>query len=149
VRRREYRRKLGGPIMDRIDITRHIEPVPAHEARDPLASPEPTAPIRARVTAARGRQALRYAGTPWRLNADVPGPVLRHRWPLPEDVARLLEDQVYAGALTHRGATRVHRLAWTVADLRGLDRPGADELDVAVRLRSGEPLLVSATGGRA
>ena len=54
----------------------------------------------------------------------------------------MLQARVYAGALTHRGATRVHRLAWTVADLRQVHRPGLDELDVAVRLRTGEPLLV-------
>jgi magnesium chelatase family protein len=147
VRRREYRRKLGGPITDRIDITRHIEPVAPHEARDPLARPEPTAAIRARVGAARERQSLRYAGTPWRVNADVPGPVLRARWPLTDDAARTLEDRVYAGGLTHRGATRVHRLAWTVADLRRVDRPGPDELDVALRLRNGDPLLVTSLAG--
>lgn len=49
----------------------------------------------------------------------------------------------YAGGLTHRGATRVHRLAWTVADLRRADRPGVEELDVALRLRTGEPLLLT------
>ncbi|HSR25622.1 MAG TPA: YifB family Mg chelatase-like AAA ATPase, partial [Candidatus Eisenbacteria bacterium] len=70
VKRRDYRRKLSGPITDRIDITRHIEPVRAYEVNDPLARPEPSAPIRARVTAARLRQAERYAGTPWRVNAD-------------------------------------------------------------------------------
>ena len=142
VRRRDYRRKLSGPITDRIDITRHIDPVPPHEARDPLARPEPTATIRERVTAARERQLRRYADTPWRLNADVPGPTLLGRWPLIEEAARMLQDRVYAGALTHRGATRVHRLAWTVADLGQVHRPGLDELDVAVRLRTGEPLLV-------
>jgi magnesium chelatase family protein len=142
VRRRDYRRKLGGPILDRLDITRHVEPVPVHEARDPLARPEPTAAIRARVSAARERQGRRYAGTPWRLNADVPGPVLRSRWPLTADATRMLDDRVYAGALTRRGGTRVHRLTWTVADLRRLDRPGVDELDVALRLRTGDPLLV-------
>src|SRR4051794_30611504 len=62
VRRREYRRKLGGPVLDRIDIVRHVEPVPAHEARDPLARPEPTHAIRTRVTEARERQSRRYAG---------------------------------------------------------------------------------------
>jgi hypothetical protein len=41
----------------------------------------------------------------------------------------------------------VHRLAWTVADLRGADRPGVDELDVALRLRNGDPLLVGSFGG--
>ncbi len=32
VRRREYRRKLSGPIADRIDITRFVEPVKAARA---------------------------------------------------------------------------------------------------------------------
>jgi magnesium chelatase family protein len=143
LRRRDYRRKLGGPITDRIDITRHVEPVTAHEARDPLARPEPTAAIRQRVTAARERQGVRYAGTPWRLNADVPGPTLHETWPLTDAATRMLGDRVYAGSLTRRGSTRVHRLAWTVADLRGVDRPDVDELDVALRLRTGDPLLLS------
>jgi magnesium chelatase family protein len=146
VRRREYRKKLSGPITDRLDITRHVEPVPPHEARDPLARPEPTAAIRARVEAARRRQAARYDATAWRLNADVPGPTLRRRWPLTEAAARSLEDRVYAGGLTRRGATRVHRLAWTVADLWHADRPGVDELEVAVRLRTGAPLMVASLG---
>jgi magnesium chelatase family protein len=145
VRRRDYRRKLAGPVTDRIDITRHVEPVAPHEARDPMARPEPTTKIRARVSDARARQRLRYAGTPWRLNADVSGSVLRERWPLTEAAADRLEDRVYAGGLTRRGATRVHRLAWTVADLRHLDRPDVEELDVAIRLRTGEPLLVATT----
>jgi hypothetical protein len=34
-----------------------------------------------------------------------------------------------------------------VADLRQADRPGLDELDVAVRLRTGEPLLVASMVG--
>lgn len=140
VRRRDYRAKLSGPIVDRIDITRHVEPVRPHEAFDPLARPESTATIRARVEAARSRQARRYAGTPWRVNADVPGPALRQTWPLDDQALRLLDERVYAGTLTRRGATRVHRLAWTVADLHGVDRPGTLELDVALRLRTGDPL---------
>jgi magnesium chelatase family protein len=143
IRRREYRKKLSGPVTDRIDIVRHIEPVAPHEVHDPLSHPEPTAPVRARVTAARERQAERYAGTQWRLNADVSGPRLLDRWPLAPEATRLLEKRLAAGALTGRGGTRVHRLAWTVADLRGVERPGVAELDVALRLRDGDPLMVS------
>jgi magnesium chelatase family protein len=101
------------------------------------------------VTAARLRQRDRYDGTAWRTNADVPGPVLHERWPLEDAATRTLEDRVYAGALTRRGGARVHRLAWTVADLRGLTRPGPDELDVALRLRTGDPLLVASLTPRA
>ena len=42
----------------------------------------------------------------------------------PTEASRLVDDQLYDGRLTRRGATRVHRLAWTVADLAGVDRPG-------------------------
>jgi magnesium chelatase family protein len=140
--RRHYRRKLAGPVIDRIDITRHVQPVRPHEAHDPLARPESTAEVRARVVEARARQRQRYRETSWRLNADVPGPALRSRWPLGSDALRLLDMQVYDGRLTRRGATRVHRLAWTVADLAGVEMPGETELDTALRLRAGEPLMV-------
>ena len=143
VKRREYRKRISGPISDRIDITRHIEPVRPDEALDPLARPEPTEQVRRRVTAARAVQANRYAGTAWRLNGDVPGPSLRQHWPLSEAADRQLLERVYSGRLTRRGATRVHRLAWTVADLAGAGAPGLCELETALRLRSGEPLEVA------
>jgi hypothetical protein len=38
----------------------------------------------------------------------------------------------------------LHRLAWTVADLRAVDVPGEDEVDTALRLRSGDALPVAA-----
>jgi magnesium chelatase family protein len=93
-----------------------------------------------RVTRARQRQRARYDDTPWRLNAHVPGPLLRDAWPLDTAAARRLDQEVYSGTLTRRGATRVHRVSWSVADLRGLDRPGVDELEVALRLRTAAPL---------
>jgi len=142
VARRHYRRKLEGPVMDRIDITRHVEPVSPHEARDPFASPEPTHVVAARVAQARDRQRRRYDGTPWRLNSEVPDAVLREGWPLDPGGRALLDDQVFSGRLTRRGATRVHRLAWTVADLRAVPAPGPTELDTALRLRTGEPLML-------
>ncbi len=144
VRRREYRRKISGPIADRIDITRHVEAMKPHEMKDPVAKNETSATVRARVAAARERQARRYDGTGWRLNSAVPGPVLRERWGLPPEAEEYIDDRLYAGLLTRRGATRVHRLAWTVADLRGADHPGVQEVDTALRLRSGEPLLLTA-----
>jgi len=47
---------------------------------------------------------------------------------------------VVSGRLTRRGSVRVHRLAWTVADLGRVDRPGTDEVMTALALRSGDPL---------
>jgi magnesium chelatase family protein len=140
VKRRAYRGKISGPIADRIDITRIVEPVPKHEKDDPLASPESSSTVRARVAESRERQRVRYAGTGWRLNAHVTGPALRSDWPLLPVATRRLDTEVYGGSLTRRGATRVHRIAWSVADLRGVDQPGAAEVEVALRLRRGQPL---------
>jgi magnesium chelatase family protein len=147
VDRRRYRRKLTGPIVDRIDIVRHLEPVGPHQQRDRFAVRESSAQIRARVGAARGRQADRYVGLGWRLNAHVPGPVLREEWPLTAAGERLLDDHVYSGALTRRGQVRVHRLALTVADLRGAERPEVRDVAMALGLRLGEPLRLEHLAG--
>ena len=146
--RRDYRDRVRGPISDRIDITRHLEPLRPHDARDPLARPESSATVRARVEAARVRQSDRYAGRSWRLNGQAPGPALRRDWPLSHGAQTLIDEEMYQGRLSRRGATRVHRLAWTVADLRGADEPSVADADAALRLRQGQPLL-SATLRRA
>jgi magnesium chelatase family protein len=147
VDRREYRRKLSGPAIDRIDITRHVEPLKEGDA-DPLARPESSAAVRERVARARAVQARRYAGQGWRVNAHVPAAKLATRWPLTEPAAAKLATEIFSGRLTRRGGTRVHRLAWTVADLAGVPRPGEAELEAALALRTGAPLLLDALGGR-
>lgn len=147
VRRRQYRSRISGPVLDRIDITRHLTPVRPYERRDPLSRPESTAVVRARVEQARRRQASRLEGTDWRVNADIPGAALDNRWTLTADAQRLLEEHLVRGALTRRGAVRVQRVAWTVADLAGRDQPGESEVDIALRLRTGEPLPLTALTG--
>jgi magnesium chelatase family protein len=143
VQRRDYRNKVTGPVADRVDIVRHLPPLRRHDDKLDLEAPESSAVVRRRVEAARARQAERYADESWRLNGQAPGPVLRERWPLTKVGQQAVDRQLYEGKLSRRGATRVHRLAWTVADLRGLERPGLDEVDTALRLRTGEPLLLS------
>ena len=133
--RRHYRRKLSGPIVDRVDIWVELSALAVH-ARDPLSPPETSETVRRRVVAARGAQARRYDGCAWQLNSAVPGPALVSRWPLHRDAQRLVEDELASGRLTRRGMTRVQRLAWTVADLAGVDRPGVEEAGTALILRS-------------
>jgi magnesium chelatase family protein len=152
VRRRQYRARVSAPVDDRIDIKRHVLPVQPYEVHDPLGTPEPSATVRARVEAARARQAERYESTPWRINADVPGPRLSDRWPLTPEATGLLEGKVLDGVLTRRGSVRVRRLAWTLADLSGVSEhgsPGVAEVDTAVRLRLGTALPVSVLPGAA
>ena len=139
--RRDYRDRVRGPISDRIDITRHLQPLRPQDVRDPLSRPESSRTVRERVSAARDRQAQRYAGRSWRLNGHAPGPALRREWPLSDAAQRVIDEVMCAGKLSRRGATRVHRLAWTVADLRGAEAPSVADTQAALRLRQGEPLL--------
>ena len=105
--------------------------------------------MRTRVEAARLRQEQRYAGAGWRLNAQVPGAALRERWPLHRKAQQHVDNQLFGGRLSQRGGVRVHRLAWTVADLAGVEQPGEAEVDVALRLRAGEPLMAATLARRA
>jgi magnesium chelatase family protein len=139
---RDYRRKVTGPVADRVDIVRNLEPLTKADRRDRFVLPESSAVVRARVAAARQRQAERFDGESWGLNGHAPGPVLRERWPLPDAAQHVVDERIYDGKLSRRGGTRVHRVAWTIADLRGIDRPGLEEVDIALRLRSGDSLLV-------
>ncbi|HWI42113.1 MAG TPA: YifB family Mg chelatase-like AAA ATPase [Nocardioides sp.] len=143
---RDYRRKLTGPIADRIDITRQVFGAsPAMD--DPFAAPETSAEVRARVAAARERQRRRFTGCSWRLNSQIPSPRLKDSWPVRPEGQQLVNEVAGQGKLSARGAVRVLRLAWTVADLLSLQTgrdvvPGREEVGVALRLRLGESLDV-------
>ena len=147
--RKHYRARITGPITDRVDITRHVEPASPHERNDRFAARETSELVRGRVTEARVRQRRRYADRSWRLNSQAPGPVLQREWPLAPELQQRVDGEIYAGRLTRRGATRVHRLAWTIADLDRVDAPGFAQLDAALRLRSGDPLLDASLRRRA
>ena len=98
---------------------------------------EATDAVRLRVLAARERARQRLVGMPWTTNAEVPGPVVRRRWPVPRQAMRPLYAQLDRGGLSTRGLDRVLKLAWTLADLAALDQPGVDQVLEASALRSG------------
>jgi magnesium chelatase family protein len=122
-----------------VDLRVEADPVTRAQLTDPHARGESTATVAGRVRTARERAAARLAGTPWRTNSEVPGRELRSRYhPVPgamDEAERSLE----RGVLTARGIDRVLRVAWTVADLVGHDRPDATDVAVALQLRTGVP----------
>ncbi len=133
--KRRYLRRLSGPLMDRIDM--RVELMPMRTAS--LLSndnAEGSATVANRVAAARAAAAARWAPLDKAINAEVPGSVLRSRpWrPEPEQL-QTLNNLADRGTLSTRGYDRVLRIAWTLADLRGLTRPGADEINIAIGFR--------------
>ncbi|HEX4251712.1 MAG TPA: YifB family Mg chelatase-like AAA ATPase [Pseudonocardia sp.] len=132
--RRRYLGRLSGPLLDRVDLRAALEPVVALSAAD-VEPGESTATVRARVLAARAAASARWADDGWRSNAEVPGPVLRSRFRLPRAVIRPLDDGLRRGELTARGADRALRVAWTLADLSGRDRPDDSMVSQAIRFK--------------
>lgn len=133
---RRYTRRLSGPLLDRIDIDLRLQRVSsARQASD--VQPTSTAQAREVVASARARAAHRWAQTPWRRNADVPGTWLRGPAAPVDDVLRPLDTALRRGALTLRGYDRLVRVAWTVADLAGHDDLRADDVGRALFLRQG------------
>lgn len=133
--RRRYAARVSGPVRDRIDIHRTLVPPTRAELRADLGVAEPTSAVRPRVAAARERQSARLDGSPWRCNGHVPGPELRRHWPADAAAMAALSDQLAGGALTARGADRVLRVAWTLADLDGFDVPRRVHVQTAIELR--------------
>ncbi|MEV5175260.1 YifB family Mg chelatase-like AAA ATPase [Streptomyces flaveolus] len=136
---RRYQSRLSGPLLDRVDLRVEVDPVTRAQLTEPGARGESTATVADRVRQARERAAARLAGTPWRTNSEVPGRELRSRYHAAAGAMDDAERNLERGVLTVRGIDRVLRVAWTVADLVGHDRPDATDVALALQLRTGVP----------
>ncbi|MET9060872.1 YifB family Mg chelatase-like AAA ATPase [Streptomyces antibioticus] len=136
---RRYQARLSGPLLDRVDLRVEVDPVSRTELAHRGPGGESTATVADRVRAARERAAVRLAGTPWRTNSEVPGRELRTRYHAAPGAMDDAERNLERGVLTARGLDRVLRVAWTVADLVGHDRPDAGDVALALQLRTGVP----------
>ena len=132
--RRRYLGKLSGPLLDRVDVKVELLPLGRKELLNDRGLAESSEVVAARVAAARERASTRLAGTPWRLNAEVPGSELRRDWRPAHGSLRTLEHALERGQITARGVAKVIRVAWTIADLTARARPGPDECDEALGL---------------
>ncbi|HTL24380.1 MAG TPA: YifB family Mg chelatase-like AAA ATPase [Mycobacteriales bacterium] len=138
AQRQGYLSRLSGPLLDRVDINVTLQAITRREIQDDSGSAESTAVIAARVAEARRRAARRFGGTPWRTNAQVPATELVKHWPLTPQPLALVGAAMDRGLLTARGFGRVQRLAWTLADLLGHDRPLVGDVELALSLRLGD-----------
>jgi magnesium chelatase family protein len=133
--RRRYLSRLSGPLLDRVDLQVGVLPVTRAQMHDGEIR-ESSAVVAARVEGARAAQAERWRQRSWRLNAHVPGQVLRSApFRLGHAVTADLDRAFERGVVSMRGYDRVLRTAWTVADLSGRTSPGADDVGRAASLR--------------
>jgi magnesium chelatase family protein len=132
--RRRYLGRISGPLLDRVDVKIELEPVGRKELLNDRNFAESSHTVALRVAQARERAAHRLRGTPWRLNAEVPGSELRRTWPPAPGSLKVVERSLERGQISARGVVKVIRVAWTIADLAGRPRPGRAECDSALGL---------------
>jgi magnesium chelatase family protein len=123
----DYLSKISGPLLDRIDLTVHVQPVSAADlSRAPCG--EASAAVAARVATARAAQRERGGETGPYTNAEADGT----RVVLSDEARKLAELAMTRLNLSPRGFTRVVRVARTIADLAGA--PAVRRQDVAEAL---------------
>jgi len=131
--KRRYLGKLSGPLLDRVDLKVQMYRVRTGALNADVG--ESTRVVRERVIRARAAAAERWRPYGVRTNAEISGPLLRQRFRLSRDAMDPLRRALDRGLLSIRGVDRTVRVAWTLADLAGRERPGIEEVTTAMGFR--------------
>ncbi len=129
-----HRRRLSGPLLDRIDLVAHLER-PRGRKRGGAGAIS-SARARERVVRARERQAARLREEGVSANAQMDARMLRRHVALSDGAERLLRDAQERGAMSARGIARALRVARTAADLEGSARTREQDVSLALSLRA-------------
>ena len=130
---RRYRRRVSGPLLDRIDLRIDV-PAVRWEDLAGSARPEESAAVRQRVVGARTVAARRQGST----NARIPPARVERLCDLDRGGRALLRKAVTYLDLTARGYHRALRVALTIADLDGRGRVSEDHVAEAIRFRGSD-----------
>ncbi|KAA0206237.1 ATP-binding protein [Candidatus Uhrbacteria bacterium] len=130
----KYRKRLSGPLLDRIDLFIEVPKVATHELTD-LAPGESSDAVRTRVQAARDRQTDRFKGTSHATNAELSSERVRTLLRLEEDAGTLLRHAVDRYRLSARAYFRLLKVARTIADLAQADPIRAEHVAEALLYR--------------
>jgi magnesium chelatase family protein len=113
-----YRRKISGPILDRIDLQIEVPRLPV-EKLESRESAESSAVIRKRVEAARERQRFRFKKFDILTNSEMLSVHIRQFCCLDEACTAVLRQAVSSLRLSARAYYRLIKVARTIADLAG------------------------------
>ena len=132
---RNYRKKISGPMLDRIDLHINVPSVPYEQLKDRKPA-ESSERIRERVNRARDIQKRRYAGTGVYCNAQLLPGMMRDCCPLTEEARLLMEGAFDRLGLSARSYDRILKVARTIADLAGEEQISELHAAEAIQYRS-------------
>ena len=111
-----YKKRLSGPLLDRIDLHIHVSAVEIDKLTDDQSA-ESSAVIRKKVQKAREKQQQRYKGTKFRANGEMDSRAVKHYCQLDQECQIILRQAVENLQLTARSYYRTIKVARTIADL--------------------------------
>lgn len=129
-----YRRKLSGPIIDRIDLWVDVPNID-YEKLSGKRTGERGDDVRAKVIQARNIQKARFANTKVKTNAAMSVRDLENLVPLAENEKKLLNESAQKMGLSARSYHRIIKLARTIADLDGSETVKENHLLEALQYR--------------
>ena len=130
-----YRSRISGPLLDRIDIVVEVPAVHFEDLRRRAAA-EPSESVKQRVDAARQVQLRRYGEDSGMCNARMGQSQLREYCRLDDTCAALMKQAFDAMGLTARSYDRILKVARTIADLDGSTEITPAHLAEAIQYRA-------------
>lgn len=131
-----YLAKISGPLLDRIDLHVEVLAVPYQELSSKTRG-ESSADIRARVDAARARQAKRFANAPSIFsNAQMTSAMTEKYCVLGTEENALMQSVFDSLGLSARAHNRILKVARTIADLADSEQIKTEHLAEAIQYRS-------------
>ena len=134
---KNYRSRISGPLLDRIDIIVEVPAVDFENLRR-RDEAEPSAKIKERVNAARDIQNRRYGESSGMCNARMGPNELRYHCGIDDAGAQLMKMAFDTFGLTARSYDRILKVARTIADLDGSRDITTEHLAEAIRYRTVE-----------
>jgi magnesium chelatase family protein len=138
-----YRRKISGPLLDRIDI--HVEvPLVGFRELSKDSQGEKSEEIRSRVSAARAIQTLRFQKHKGvSTNSAMSAKLVREHCALDSTSTGYLEQAMESMNFSARAHDRILKVARTIADLEGSDAIQSQHILEAIQYRSLDRKLFS------
>jgi magnesium chelatase family protein len=133
---RRYKRKISGPLLDRIDIQVDVPAVKFHEIKGDGAQAESSAQVRERVESAHERQTKRFAKSRIFRNSEMGSRHMKSYCKLGEDSEQLLKLAMERLGLSARAYARTLKVSRTIADLAGSEDILAEHVAEAIQYRA-------------
>lgn len=130
----KYRKRLSGPILDRIDLHIDVPPVTEEQLLEEVSA-EKSEVIRKRIDKARVLQLKRLAGTKIYSNAEMRPVDIKKFCNISPDGMALLKQAIMKLSLSARTYFKVIKLSQTIADLEGSSSISAIHISEALQYR--------------